>query len=118
MKKVPFIAMIFILFAFARATAGASIEISGQAIPLIEGSSEISVKAQETVRARIAVYSVNGPLSETVQFYKSFFEAEGFLLLGGDEPDGSFNAAVKKDSCQFSIRIYSDSGATRLQFTW
>ncbi|MDP2922396.1 MAG: hypothetical protein Q8O30_01570 [Candidatus Omnitrophota bacterium] len=94
------------------------INISGMQIPLVPGARAANNLTQESVQGKIANFTVNKPLAEVVNFYNSFLQANGFSVIGGQEASGSFNAAVKKDNVQFSLRIYSEGGFTYLQFIW
>jgi hypothetical protein len=98
--------------------ANDSINISGMQIPLIEGARIANDSLQGPVQGKIQNFTVNKPLSEVVNFYSSFLQTNGFLIMGGQEASGSFNAAVKKGNVQFSLQIYPEGSSTRIQFVW
>lgn len=100
------------------AQANEGIEISGMKIPVIEGAGQVKEASRVSVKGHIATFALDKPLEETVNFYKAFLIENGFLIIGGMESGGSFNAAVKKGDTQFSLRIYRERGHTFIQFIW
>ena len=100
------------------AQADEVIEILGMKIPVIEGAEQVKETEGVSVKGHIVTFTVEKSLGETVGFYKSFFEQNNFLIIGGMESDGSFNAAVKKGDTQFSLLIYGKNGHTQIQFVW
>lgn len=95
-----------------------TLEIFGMQIPIIEGAKVVKDTAGKSLKAKIANYITDKPLNEAVSFYKSFLKANGFLVIGGLEAQGGFNASVKKGNIQFSIHIYAEGGLTKIQFIW
>lgn len=110
--------LIFIISVAISLYGSDSVNISGMQIPLLEGAKPSGSFAEGSVQGKIASFTVNKPLVEVVNFYSSFLQANGFSVIGGEEASGSFNAAVKKDNVQFSLRIYSEGELTYLQFIW
>lgn len=85
-------------------------------VPVIAGA----VKNGSSLGAenqRIAVYETDIPLSGVIDYYRSFFIANNFMILGGDDPYG-YNASVKKEELMFTIRIFALGERTIIQFIW
>ena len=87
-------------------------------IPVIDGAQQVKEAAGVSVKGHRAAFMVDKPLEEAIDFYKAFLEENGFLIIGGTESGGSFNAAVKKGNVQFSLRIYQESGHALIQIIW
>ena len=94
------------------------IEISGMKIPVLEGAEQVKETRGVSVKGHVVTFAVDKTLEAVTDFYKAFFEENGFLIIGGMESGENFNAAVKKGNVQFSLRIYRESGRTQIQFIW
>ncbi len=98
--------------------AAEAINILGTEVPIVSGAVLKASQSPANLNAQMATYIVNKPLDEVVDFYKAFFAANNFLILGGAKEDGSFDAAAKKDKTQFSLRIFAENNSTIIQFIW
>lgn len=117
MKKSSLILAVIFGLVSVMAAQAASIEISGLGIPLVEGAKAIQGESGRTKEAHIATYVSDKTLADVIDFYRTFFSENAFLVIGGMEDDG-FSASVKKDSGMFSIKIFSQNERVLVQFIW
>jgi hypothetical protein len=119
MRKNFLLVSVMTLFLGLCATAVAlNVDILGMKVPVPAGFILVSRGQDKSINAQVATYQGNLSVGEAVTFYKTFLEGNGFLVLGGEQPDGSFDASVKKDAVQFSLRIFSLKRMTVVQFIW
>ena len=95
---------------------GESVKIQGLDIPVMEGSSRV-VSGKEQGLTKYT-YDTESPLKEVITFYERFLHDTRCIIIGGVRPEGSFDAAVKKDAAQFYVRIVREKGKTRVEFVW
>lgn len=96
--------------------AAEGVTIQGLNIPRIDGSAKAEVKKGHGTT--IYMYETARPLAEVVDFYRSFFKSEQCVLIGGVQADGSFDAAIKKDTVQFYLKITAAGDKTQARFIW
>ena len=116
------------------AQADEVIEILGMKIPVIEGAEQVKETEGVSVKGHIVTFTVEKSLGETMAYepenligrtvnvsmsnLTGNLRMQNFLIIGGMESDGSFNAAAKKGDTQFSLLIYGKNGHTQIQFVW
>lgn len=94
-----------------------AIDIAGAQIPIMEGAVSAQAEAVPLADTRIAAFTTEKSLDSVVIFYESFFKDNGYLVIGG-KSGGEYNASLKKENTMFTLRIYSESGRTIIQFIW
>jgi hypothetical protein len=114
-KKAIILFLIFSLGLSAFLYAAQTITISGLSIPLIEGATHVD--EQDTPNVKVETFSAQKPMSEVSAFYSAYLNTNGFLLIGGANPDG-FDASVKKGAAMFTLKIYSRGKLTFIRFIW
>lgn len=95
-----------------------ALNINGMNIPLISGSILESTRPPGDLNAKMARYKIGNPVGEVVGYYKNFLTANDFIIVGGEQQNQGFDAAVKKEKVQFSLRIFAQGGATIYEFIW
>lgn len=108
--------LIAVLFVLSIVNAQETINIGGAEVPVIQGA----ISTQSTVQAkqlRIVIYTTEASLESVVMFYESYLKNNEYIIIGGQKGD-EYNAACKKGSAMFTLRIYAQSGKTIIQFIW
>jgi hypothetical protein len=112
------IAAIMLFFAVCYSGDDRSLDILGMQVPIPGEYVLESLEYDKSIHAQVAAYLIKKPLGAVVSFYQSFLKENAFLVLGGVQPDGSFDASVKKDTVQFFLRIFTNKNSTMVQFIW
>jgi hypothetical protein len=119
MQRRAFIVAVIMMFsAVCYAGVERSLDILGMQVPLPGEYVLESLEQDKNIHAQVATYLIQKPLGEVVSFYQSFLKENNFSVLGGIQADGSFDASVKKDAVQFSLRIFTSKNNTMVQFVW
>jgi len=114
--KVMLLGLVFILV-FSAYLSAASVDVRGIKIPLIEGAVFQQEGQEKEAQAATLIYAVKKPMKEVISFYEKYLKDNNFLIIGG-RTDSGFDAAVKKDSSMFNLKIYPKGRETMVQFIW
>ena len=94
-KIIPVLACV-IFAGVAYLHAAEALRVGGLDIPLIEGARSAQPQENLPAQAQAASYTTAEPLDKAVSFYVSYFEQNGYRLLGGVQKDGSFDGSLEK----------------------
>ncbi len=118
MRGIVIVSVALALGAGALAYAAGTVQVAGLALPLVEQATAVAAAESAGAGAHVARFETTVSVREATVFYEAFLGENGFLTIGGMQPDGAYDVSVKKDNAFFSLRIWAEKGKTIVHFIW